>query len=104
MMFIEHVARVTKLDFPFVTYLLHFVKCVRNRITNHPLSLHFDIPPILTQDLAEMLPSGDFLKPKSKGEQLKDVIALQVLMHRKLHEALFFSRSSSGWSPIKRSM
>jgi hypothetical protein len=99
MTFIELVHQMTTVEFPFVTDFLHFMKCLRNRITLHPLSLHISFHPILAEELTAMLPVGDCLKPKSKGGQLKDAIALRVftlenfvtlLMHGKIQEALYF--------------
>jgi hypothetical protein len=99
MTYLEHVAQVAKMDCLFVTDLLHFIKCLRNRIATHPLSLHSEFAPIMADELAAMLPVGDCLKPKSKGSQLKDAIALRVftlenlitfLVHARLHEALYF--------------
>jgi hypothetical protein len=75
-LFLELTAEISKMDCPFVTDLLHFLKCLRNRLARHPLSLHCHLPSITADDLAELLPVGDALKPKTKGAQLKDVITL----------------------------
>jgi hypothetical protein len=97
--FLEIVAEVGKIEFPFVTDFLHFLKCLRNRLANHPLSLDSRLSAIHADEIAELLGVGDCLKPKSNGAQLKDAIALRVftlenvvtlLMNNKLQEALYF--------------
>jgi hypothetical protein len=61
--------------------------------------LHCHLPPITADGLAELLPVGDALKPKTKAAQLKDAITLQIfirenlvtlLMHGKIQGALYF--------------
>jgi hypothetical protein len=98
------------MDCPFVTDVLHFLKCLRNRLARHPLSLHSHLPPITADNLAELLPVADASKPKTKGVQFKDAITLQVftrenlvmlLMHDKIQGALYFAQSFYGASPIK---
>jgi hypothetical protein len=46
--------------------------------------VHCHLRPITADDLAELLPVGDALKPKTKGAQLKDAIALQVFTRENL--------------------
>jgi hypothetical protein len=96
---LELTAEVSKMDRPFVTDFLHFLKCLRNRLARHPLPLQCHLPPITADNLAELLLVGDTLKPKTKGAQLKDAIALQVftrenlvtlLTHGKIQGALYF--------------
>jgi hypothetical protein len=99
MTFEEIVGEVGEMDFPFVTDLLHFVKCLRNRIANHPLSLHWSLPPMMADEIEELLDVGDCLKPKSNGSQLKDATTIRVfaletlvilLMNTRVYEALYF--------------
>jgi hypothetical protein len=99
MSFLEIVAEVGEMEFPFVTDLLHFLKCLRKRLAHYPLSLDSALPPIVGDDIAELLGVGECLKPKSKGVQHKDAIALRVftlenlvtlLTKNQLQEALYF--------------
>jgi hypothetical protein len=69
--FLELTAEISKMNCPFVTDLLHFLKCLRNRLARHPVSLHCHLPPITADDLAELLPVGDALKPETKGHNSK---------------------------------
>jgi hypothetical protein len=97
--FLELTAEISKMNCPFVTDLLHFLKCLRNLLARHPLSLHCHLPPITADELAELLPVGDALNPRTKGVQLKDAVALQVftrenlmmlLMRGKIQGTLYF--------------
>jgi hypothetical protein len=44
--FLELAAEISKMDCPFATDFLYFLKCLRNRLARHPLSLHCHFPPI----------------------------------------------------------
>jgi hypothetical protein len=63
---------------PFVTDLLHFAKCLRNKLSHHPLSLNSSLRPITGEAVAASLGFGTCLDPKSPGSQLKDSLALRV--------------------------
>jgi hypothetical protein len=73
--FIHHMQTIEK---PFVTDFLHFAKCLRNRLTNHPLSLDDRLPFFSGTEVAACLNIGDCLSHHSPGSQLKDSIALRV--------------------------
>jgi hypothetical protein len=83
----------------FVTDFPRFLKRLRNRHSIHPLTLHHRLTPGLAENLSKILPTENYLKPKSNGSQSKDAVALQVftlehlvtlLTNGNLHEALYF--------------
>jgi hypothetical protein len=97
--FRELIAQLRDRDDLFITDFLHFIKCLRTRLANHPVSIHDSLPPVLADVLTNLLPIGDALKPKSNGAQLKDAVALRVftlenlftlITHNLIHEALYF--------------
>jgi hypothetical protein len=60
----------------FLKDFLHLMKCLRNRLSTHPVSLYRGLPPFCAHEIAVLLPIADALKPKSNGSQFKDALAL----------------------------
>jgi hypothetical protein len=105
MIFAQIVEAMSSYDELFVTHILYILKCLRNRLSIHPLALHHRLTTVTAENLSEVLPIGNDLEPKSNGSHLKDAIALQVftlenlvtlLANDNLHEGLSFCQLSCG--------
>jgi hypothetical protein len=73
---------------PFITDFLHFAKCLRRRLANHPLSMIDREHCFTAEDVARWLGIGHLLDRKSPGAQLKDSIAMAVFNIENLVELL----------------
>jgi hypothetical protein len=96
--FEEAMALVPEIPIPIVTDFLHFAKCLRKRIANHPLSFFVTCPAVRASDLGGIL-GEDYLKPTPVNAQLKDSIALNLFTLRnvsklyangKFHAGMYF--------------
>jgi hypothetical protein len=83
----------------FVTDFLYFLKCLRNRLSIHPLTPHHSLTSVTAKNLSKIFLIGNCLETKSNRSQLKDAVALQMfalenlvilLANGNLHEALYF--------------
>jgi hypothetical protein len=97
--FEEIVGMVRDLNYPFVTDFFHFMKCLRNRIASHALSIRSDFPVVFANELADILGAHNYLKPNNLGSQLKDSVALNLftasnalllLEHENYQAAIYF--------------
>jgi hypothetical protein len=76
--YLDFVHQMQTIEKRFITDFLHFMKCLRNRLANHPLALDSALPYFCGADIAVCLGIGNGLEHKSPGSQLKDSIALRV--------------------------
>jgi hypothetical protein len=73
----------------FCTDFLHFLKCWRNKLANHPILLRQGPPPLTAKRVSEVLGLKTALNVRTGGAQLKDSVALAVFTLKNLTILLF---------------
>jgi hypothetical protein len=64
MTFAQIVEAMSSHDELFVTDFLHFLKCLRNRLSIHLLTLYHQLTPVAAENLSKVLLIGNYLEPK----------------------------------------
>jgi hypothetical protein len=82
----DHVFAMRLNNTLFITNLLHFGKCLSNRLSNDPVSFHCDMPSVITETLSEFLRVRDCLKPKSQESRFKGCNCALIGRVRKLRD------------------